>query len=356
MNIELNYADLFRKVKELENDSTRISDEAVDKVSKCEAKYQAILDTVDAHLTLIDRDFTVVWANHNARNLFGDSIVGRHCHEVCQGNNNPCGATKCIVRDAFRSGTVQKHEAEMIDHQGKKRYFNGAAHVVSRNANGEATSVVKVYNDITDQKKTEQELKRSMIQLRKNLAGTIQAMAMTVETRDPYTAGHQRRTSDIARNIAQQMKLSKQEIDGIRMAGVIHDLGKISVPAEILSKPGKIGKTEFALIQEHPQTGYDILKGIDFQWPVAEIVRQHHERMDGSGYPFGLKSDLIRIEAKVIGVADVIEAMSSHRPYRPSLGANKAFQEIMKNSGTLYDKDVVNATVNLFSKKEFSVH
>ena len=356
MNIESKYADLCRKVKELENESTHICDDAVDKVTQCEAKYQAILDTVDTHLTLIDRDFTVVWANHNARNLFGESIVGRHCHEVCQGNNNPCGATKCIVRDAFRSGTAQKHEAEMIDHKGRKRYFKGAAHVVSRNANGEATSVVKVYNDITDQKKTERELKRSMLQLRKNLAGTIQAMAMTVETRDPYTAGHQRRTSDIARNIAQQMKLSKQEVDGIRMAGVIHDLGKISVPAEILSKPGKIGATEFALIQEHPQTGYDILKGIDFQWPVAEIVRQHHERMDGSGYPFGLKSDMIRIEAKVIGVADVIEAMSSHRPYRPSLGTNKAFQEIMKNSGNLYDTDVVNATVNLFSKKEFSVH
>ena len=356
MNIESNYADLYRKVRELENDSTRISDEAVDKVSQCEVKYQAILDTVDAHLTLIDRNFTVVWANHNARNLFGDNIAGRHCHEVCQGNNNPCGETKCIVRDAFRTGNIHKHEAEMIDHLGRKRYFKGIARVVSRNANGEATSVVKVYNDITDQKKTEKELKQSMMQLRKNLAGTIQAMAMTVETRDPYTAGHQRRTSDIARNIAQQMKLSKQEIDGIRMAGIIHDLGKISVPAEILSKPGKIGTTEFALIQDHPQTGYDILKGIDFQWPVAEIVRQHHERIDGSGYPFGLKSDEIRIEAKVIGVADVIEAMSSHRPYRPSLGINKAFQEIMKNSGVLYDSDIVNATVNLFSKKEFSVH
>ena len=121
-----------------------------------------------------------------------------------------------------------------------------------------------------------------------------------------------------------------------------------------MSKPGKIGTTEFALIQNHPQTGYDILKGIEFNWPVAEIVRQHHERMDGSGYPFGLKEDEIRIEAKVIGVADVIEAMSSHRPYRPSLGINKAFQEIMQNTGTLYDTDVVNATVNLFSKKEFS--
>lgn len=356
MKMNTDYANLSRKAKELENNASCLAGDAVDTVIKCEATYQAILDTVDAHLTLIDRDFTVTWANHNARKLFGDNIIGRHCHEVCQGNNNPCGATRCIVRDAFRSGTVQKHEAEMIDEHGKKRYFNGAAHVVRRDASGEAVSVVKVYNDITEQKKTEQELKQSMLQLRKNLAGTIQAMAMTVETRDPYTAGHQRRTSDIARNIARHMKLSAQEVDGIRMAGVIHDLGKISIPAEILSKPGKIGATEFLLIQDHPQTGYDILKGIDFQWPVAEIVRQHHERMDGSGYPFGLQGDKIRIEAKIIGVADVIEAMSSHRPYRASLGINKAFQEIMHNSGTLYDTDVVNATVNLFSKKELSYH
>ncbi|MCL7488298.1 MAG: HD domain-containing protein [Desulfobulbaceae bacterium] len=356
MNTEPSYAELYHKVKDLENQTTRIAGDAVEKVNKCEAKYQAILDTVDAHLTLIDRNFTVIWANRNARKLFGENIVGKNCHEACQGSNNPCGVTKCIVRDAFRSGIVQRHEAEMTDQQGRRRFFSGAAHVVRRGSNGEATAVVKVYNDITEQKKTEYELKQSMLQLRKNLAGTIQAMAMTVETRDPYTAGHQRRTSDIARNIARQMKLSRQEVDGIRMAGVIHDLGKICVPAEILSKPGKIGATEFSLIQNHPQTGYDILKGIEFNWPVAEIVRQHHERIDGSGYPFGLKGEQIRIEAKIIGVADVIEAMSSHRPYRPSLGINKAFSEIMTNSGTLYDADVVNATVDLFSRRKFDFH
>lgn len=356
MQMEQTYTDLYCKIQELEFENDRIVDDTLVKVNKCEAKYQAILDTVDAHLSIIDENFIVIWANSNARKLFGDNIIGRHCHEACQGSNNPCGVTKCIVRDAFRSGTVQKHEAEMIDQSGRRRYFSGSAHVVNRNSNGEATVVVKVYNDITEQKKAEFELKESVLQLRKNLSGTIQAMAMTVETRDPYTAGHQRRTSDIARNIAKQMKLSKQEIDGIRMAGVIHDLGKISVPAEILSKPGKIGDTEFSLIKNHPQTGYDILKGIDFQWPVAEIVRQHHERIDGSGYPFGLKGDQIRMESKIIGVADVLEAMSSHRPYRPSLGINKAFSEIMQNSGTLYDADVVDATVNLFSRKELICH
>lgn len=353
---ESDYIILSRKIMELETENKKLTSETVDRVKKCEAKYQAILDTVDSHLTLIDRNFTVIWANINAKKLFGDDIVGKQCREACQGSNNPCGATRCIVRDAFRSGDVQKHEARMTDRQGRERYFSGSAHVVRRNSSGEAVAVVKVYNDITEQKQTEWELKQSMLQLRKNLAGTIQAMAMTVETRDPYTAGHQRRTADIARNIGKYMKLSKEELDGIRMAGVIHDLGKICVPAEILSKPGKIGANEYSLIQGHPQTGYEILKGIDFKWPVAETVRQHHERIDGSGYPFGLKSEQIRIEAKIIGVADVIEAMSSHRPYRPSLGINKAFSEIMQNSGVLYDPDVVEATIQLYSREKLEFH
>ncbi len=243
-----------------------------------------------------------------------------------------------------------------MDRSGEKMYFSGSAKVISWDTNGNPSAVVRIYNDITEQKKTEHELKQSMLQLRKNLAGTIQAMAMTVETRDPYTAGHQRRTSDIARCIAQEMGLPGKQVDGIRMAGVIHDLGKISIPAEILSKPGKICQPEYSLIKFHPQTGYDILKGIDFRWPVAEIVRQHHERLDGSGYPYNLDGDKILLEARIIGVADVIEAMSSHRPYRPSLGISKAFDEIKRNRGKLYDPDVVDASVRLFTKKELGFH
>lgn len=356
MKIEPSYSDLCRKVVELKEENNRLSDEVVQKLNNSETKYQAILDTVDAHLSLIDQNLTIVWANRQVREMFGDDIIGKQCLEACQGNAHPCGENKCMVRDTFRTGTAQKNETAMVDCHGKRRFFSGSTHIIRRNENGDIRAVVKVYNDITEQKKTEQNLKQSMLQLRKNLAGTIKAMAMTVETRDPYTAGHQRRTSDIARNIAMLMKLSKQEIDGIRMAGVIHDLGKISVPAEILSKPGKIGKSEYSLIQHHPQTGYDILKGIDFNWPVAEIVRQHHERINGSGYPFGLKGDKIRIEAKILGVADVIEAMSSHRPYRPSLGVKKAFGEIVGNRGILYDPDVVDTTVKLYTKKRLNVN
>jgi len=357
VNDKPSYTELHRRLNELETENNRISSEAVSKITHTEAKFQAILDTVDVHMSLIDRDLTITWANSRTMEMFGADIIGKPCHAGCHGNRKPCnGSSDCIVREAFRTGSVARHESEAIGKNGDKIYFNGTAKVIQHDSDGKPLAVVKIYNDITEQKRTEQQLHESLAQLRNNLAGTIQAMAMTVETRDPYTAGHQRRTSDIARCIAQEMSLPGMQVDGIRMAGVIHDLGKISVPAEILSKPGRICSTEFSLIKNHPQTGYSILKGIDFRWPVAEIVRQHHERMDGSGYPYGLRGDEILLEARIIGVADVIEAMSSHRPYRPSLGTTKAFGEIIENRGTLYDSDVVDAAVRLFNRQELTLH
>lgn len=219
--------------------------------------------------------------------------------------------------------------------------------------NGDVDGVECIFHDISERKKAELGLQTSVEKLRKALAGTIQAMALTVETRDAYTAGHQRRVTNLARTIAQEMGLSENEVDGIRMAGVIHDLGKISVPAEILSKPGKLSPLEFSLIKTHPQTGYDILKGIDFQWPIASIVLQHHERLDGSGYPHGIMGKEIMKEARILAVADVVEAMSSHRPYRATLGIDAALEEVINNKDTLYDAEVVITTVDLFTKKDF---
>jgi PAS domain S-box-containing protein len=219
---------------------------------------------------------------------------------------------------------------------------------------GEVNGVECVLHNISDRKKAELGLQTSVEKLRKALAGTIQAMALTVETRDAYTAGHQRRVTNLARSIAQEMGLTEDEVDGIRMAGVIHDLGKISVPAEILSKPGKLSPLEFSLIKTHPQTGYDILKGIDFQWPIASIVLQHHERLDGSGYPNGLLGSEIMKESKILAVSDVVEAMSSHRPYRATLGVDAALAEITKNKDILFDAEVVETTVEQFTKKDFN--
>jgi PAS domain S-box-containing protein len=351
---KLTYDELYNRVKQLEYENKQIKSEFQDNLSECTARYDFMLNTVEAHMSLVDRDMNIIWANRNAKRIFGSDIIGKPCFHACHGKNKPCrDSSMCIAKKAFRHGQVKKHEAEAMDGSGRKMFFSGSARVISRDSDGTPLAVVRIYNDITEQKKTEQELKQSMLQLRKNLTGTVQAMAMTVETRDPYTAGHQRRTSDIARGIAQKMGLPGKQVDGIRMAGVIHDLGKISVPAEILSKPGDIGQSEFSLIKHHPQTGYTILKGIDFRWPVAEIVRQHHERMDGSGYPYGLSGEDILMEARVIGVADVIEAMSSHRPYRPALGIDKAFDEIVQHKGELYDADVVDAAVELYTGKQF---
>jgi len=179
-------------------------------------------------------------------------------------------------------------------------------------------------------------------------------VALTVEVKDPYTAGHQRRVGNLARAIANEMGLPQEQIEGIRMAGLIHDLGKISIPAEILSKPGRLSDFEWGMIKMHPQVGYDILGEIEFPWPVAQMVLQHHERMDGSGYPQGLAGEDILLEAKILGVADVVEAMASFRPYRPARGLDKALEEISQNRGGLYDPEVVDVCLKLFTEKGFA--
>ena len=177
-----------------------------------------------------------------------------------------------------------------------------------------------------------------------------------VEQRDPYTAGHQRRVADLAEAIATDMALSAEQIIGIRMAAVVHDIGKIHVPAEILSKPTRLSDAEYEIIKTHPKIGWDVLKNIDFPWPVAEVVYQHHERLDGSGYPRGLKGDEILLEARIVMVADVVDAMSEFRPYRPALGILPALQEIMKQKGTLFDERVVNTCLKLFLEKNYELH
>ena len=186
--------------------------------------------------------------------------------------------------------------------------------------------------------------------------GTVKALSNTVGTKDPYTGGHQRRVVQLACALAQEMGESAHYIEGMRVMGFLHDLGKVAIPGEILSKPTKLREDEFNLIKIHPQAGYDILKEIDFPWPVALAVLQHHERLDGSGYPYGLKSQDIIKEARILAVADVVEAIASHRPYRPALGIDWAMAEISQNQGVLYDPQVVQACLRLLSEKGFSFH
>jgi HD-GYP domain-containing protein (c-di-GMP phosphodiesterase class II) len=207
--------------------------------------------------------------------------------------------------------------------------------------------------EIENRKRMQQELQQSFETIKKAMHSTIQAISMTVEKRDPYTSGHQQRVAHLTRAIAKELALPENQIESIYMAAGIHDIGKISLPAEILVKPIQLTDIEVSLIQAHAQAGYDILKGIEFPWPIADIVLQHHERMDGSGYPQGLTGDEILFEARIIGVADVVETMASHRPYRPSIGTDKALEEIAKNRGTLYDPRVVDSCLRLFNDGGF---
>jgi putative two-component system response regulator len=205
----------------------------------------------------------------------------------------------------------------------------------------------------SDLKQALNDVKLNLDKLRLAMEGIVEAISVTVEMRDPYTAGHQKRVADLACAIARDMLLSEDEIYGLRMASVIHDLGKITVPAEILSKPGQLSGLEYELIKSHVQAGYDILKQIDFPWPLADIILQHHERMDGSGYPNGLKEEEILLPARILSVCDVFETIASHRPYRPSLGLPRAVDEIRENRGKLYDKRVADVCLALIEEERF---
>jgi len=222
-------------------------------------------------------------------------------------------------------------------------------------ATGEKTGFRGLLRDITDRKLAEEKLQHTLDSLKKAVGTTIQVLVSVLETRDPYTAGHQTQVANLACLIATEMGLDQERIEGMRMAGVIHDIGKLGIPTEILAKPSKLTDIEFSLIKQHPQSGYEMLKYVESPWPLAQIVYQHHERMNGTGYPRNLKGDEILLEARIMAVADVVDAMASHRPYRASLGIEEALQEIEKNKGILYDETVVNACLKLFREKDYKL-
>jgi HD-GYP domain-containing protein (c-di-GMP phosphodiesterase class II) len=215
--------------------------------------------------------------------------------------------------------------------------------------------LIGVLQDITDKKRAEEQIQGYVVQLEKALMNTVEVATTISELRDPYTAGHEHRVAEIAVAIGAELGLDARQQEGLRVAGHLHDVGKITIPSEILSKPGKLSANEFALIKGHPQSGYDILKNVEFPWPVAQVAHQHHERIDGSGYPQGLKGDDILFEARIMAVADVVEAMASHRPYRPGLGIDKALAEIERGRGTAYDPQAADACLRLFREKGYQL-
>jgi PAS domain S-box-containing protein len=261
---------------------------------------------------------------------------------------------KAALARTIAQNVLYEPEYRVIWPEGSVHYITARGRLV-RDDKGRPLRINGIIWDISERKKSEEQLQHTLDSLRKAVGATVQVVASAVESRDPYTAGHQIRSSNLARAIATEMGLSQEKIEGIRIAGSIHDIGKLSLPAEILSKPTKLSEIEFSLIKEHARQGYEILKGVESPWPLAEIVYQHHERMDGSGYPRNLKGEDILMEARILAVGDVVEAMAFHRPYRPGLGIDAALNEIEKNSGIVYDSAVADACLRLFREKGFQL-
>jgi putative nucleotidyltransferase with HDIG domain len=209
-------------------------------------------------------------------------------------------------------------------------------------------------HEVAQRQLAQEELEASLGRLERTLNGTVLALTTVIESRDPYTSGHQKRVSLLACAIAREMGLPGNQIAGIQIAGILHDIGKIHVPSEILTRPSRLSDIEFAMIKTHPEIGYEIMKSIENPWSVADMILQHHEKLNGSGYPGGLKDNDILLEARILCVADVVEAMASHRPYRASLGIEKALEEIVQNRGLYYDPTVVDACIKVFKEGKFT--
>lgn len=329
----------------------RLAEEAL---LESEKKYRNILENIEDGYFEVDTAGNFTFFNDSTCRIIGysaDEFMGRNNREFTDDKN-----AKIIFKvfnEVYKTGISTKaFDWELIRKDGSKCFVEMVVSLIT-DSNNVKTGFGGIARDITERKRSEEELGNSFKQLRAALGATIQALAITVETRDPYTAGHQKRVADLSRAIATEMGLDINRTDGVRMAGVIHDLGKMAVPAEILSKPSRLSAIEYNLIKIHPQAGYDILKDVEFPWPIAQIVLQHHERLDGSGYPAGLKGEEILMEARIIAVADVVEAIASYRPYRPAQGMEKALGEITQNKGILYDPAVVDACLCLFRDRDY---
>ncbi len=324
---------------------------------------KALRDSEERYRSLFEdsRDAIMIWtpedkilgANQSALETFGYTIEEMIGLDVSQIFSNQTEQSR-FKEELIQKGAVRGYEVAM------QRKDNSVmdtllTSTVRLDKKGNILGYQGILRDITLQKLSEKKLQNTLDTLRKAMGATIQAMSLMVESRDPYTAGHQHRVSDLSRTIATELSLPADQIDGIRFSAMIHDLGKMAVPAEILTKPGKLSKKEFEIIKDHAQTGYDILKGIEFPWPVAQTVLEHHEKLDGSGYPQGLSGEEISLEARILCVADVVEAMASHRPYRPSLGIEKALEEISAKRGTAFDSDVVDACIKIFRDKQYQL-
>jgi len=323
------------------------------KMQESENRVSTILNTIVDSVVVYDENGKIDYVNDSSALMLGrgkPEMMGRPISEVIKISIDPR-----VEGEGFSPMSMSYVEFNnyLTTESGKIPVDFTSTPILQDD--GTKKGAVLLIKNITQQVEYDKKIKESLEALLRTMYGTIEAMTKAVETRDPYTAGHQKKVADIASEIAKDMKLSREIVESVNLAGQIHDLGKIAVPAEILSKPGKISESEFNLIKSHPQMGYDILKNIDFPWPIAEIVLQHHEKLDGSGYPRGLKGDDILIQARILAVADIVEAMATHRPYRAALGIELALEEVQRFAGTALDQDVVGSCVKIFKDENCQI-
>lgn len=320
-----------------------------------EEKYRTILEDIEDGYYETDLRGTFTFFNSALCRIWrypAEELMGMNYRQYTDGPN--AKALYEAFSTAYGTGLPGKLMDYEIIRKDQTRMAAQQSFTLIKDAEGKTAGFRGIVRDITHLKALEQEREKTLEKLRQALESTVHAMAVAVESRDPYTAGHQRRVADLAYAIAVKMGLEPDQINGLRMASLIHDLGKISIPTEILTKPTKLTAIEFEIVKTHAQAGYEILKDIAFPWPIARIVLEHHEKIDGSGYPHHLTSDDTLLESKILTVADVVEAMASHRPYRPSLKLQEALDEITKNRGILYDENIVDICLKLFEEKRFS--
>jgi PAS domain S-box-containing protein len=321
---------------------------AEERLEMAVAEWRQTFDAMRDSVALLDGEGMVLRANAATKVFTGrgnDAVVAHHCYEVFHGSAE--FHPDCPHQRALRSHEVETSLLEQDGHWLRVTFAPILA------ADGQPNGGVHVVSDVSDLELARRQLIESVAQKEATTEGVIAAIAATTEVRDPYTAGHQRRVSELAAAIARDLGFDEDRIEGVRVAGMVHDVGKITVPAEVLSKPGRLSAIEFELIKEHAQAGHDILMPIAFSWPVASVAIQHHERLDGSGYPGGLTGDAVLLEARIVAVADVVEAMSSHRPYRAAMGVESALAEISAGAGVTYDADAVAACLRVFEEQGF---
>ena len=325
-----------------------------DDLNELSMRYTRLFEAAQDGILLLDfPDGRIEDANPYILNLLGykkDDLVGKHLWQLGVITDKTKGeeAHKTIVEQGY----IRYEDMDLLTKQG----VHVPVEFICNSYALDGRTVIQCnIREITLRKKAEVALALEQAKIAQHMYEVIDSLSNVIEARDPYTAGHQRRVTDLAVAIGYEMKAAPSIIEGIRFASKIHDIGKVSIPAEILTKPSALNPLEVAMLRSHAQLGYEILKPLSFPWPVAQIILQHHERIDGSGYPNALKGADICLEAKVIAVADTVEAMSSNRPYRPSRGIDAALQEIEANSGILYDPNVVAACLKLFRDEGYQL-